>query len=83
MIFYFLSDIYIFIDMKNKKVTIRLTTSQFERLTEQVIEEQISKSKYLRSLLDEKSKICRIPLEDKKSFQKTKNKLFDIIKRKK
>lgn len=69
--------------MKNKKVTIRLTTAQFERLTEQVIEEQVSKSKYLRNLIDEKNKICRNSSETSNPFEKTKNKLIDIIKRKK
>jgi hypothetical protein len=65
--------------MKNKKITIRITDSQFERLTEKVINEQISRSKYLRNLI-ENQEICRKKDDDFQILEKGKNKLPNIIK---
>jgi hypothetical protein len=55
-----LSDIDIFIDMnKSKKLTIRLTESQMRRLSDTLIEEQISKSQIIREMIDKYVRICR------------------------
>lgn len=44
---------------KNRKVTIRLTESQMKRLTDTIIEEQITKSQLIREMLDKYVRFCR------------------------
>ena len=78
-----MSDRVIFINMKNKKITIRITESQFERLTERVISEQISKSNYLRNLIENQEENYRKKDDGLQILKKGKNKLLNIINRKK
>ena len=44
---------------KSKKLTIRLTESQMRRLSDTLIEEQISKSQIIREMIDKYVRICR------------------------
>lgn len=44
---------------KNRKVTIRLTESQMKRLTDTLIEEQITKSQLIREMIDKYVRFCR------------------------
>jgi predicted DNA binding CopG/RHH family protein len=37
---------------KNKRITIRITEAQFERLAEKLIEENETKSLYLRNIIE-------------------------------
>lgn len=73
----------IFICMKNKKVTIRITESQFRRLSDRIIEEQTTKSNYMRNLLEKSDFSCRNISDESKSHKKSGINLLDIIKRKK
>jgi hypothetical protein len=41
-------------NIKNRKVVIRITESQFKRLSKAIIDEETSKSDFMRKLLDEK-----------------------------
>jgi predicted DNA-binding protein len=44
---------------KNRKVTIRLTESQMRRLSDALIEEQITKSQIIREMIDKYVRVCR------------------------
>lgn len=44
---------------KSKKITIRVTESQMKRLTDTIIEEQITKSQLVREMLDKYVRFCR------------------------
>ena len=72
----------IFICMKNKKITIRITESQFRRLSDRIIEEQTTKSNYMRSLIEKSDIFCRNESDESKSHKKSGFNLLDIIKRK-
>lgn len=45
--------------MKNKKLTIRITESQFKRLSDRIIDEQTTKSSFLRNLIENSEQVCR------------------------
>ena len=50
----------LFINMnKSKKLTIRLTESQMKRLTDTLIEEQMTKSQIIREMIDKYVRFCR------------------------
>lgn len=66
--------------MKNKRITLRITESQFKRLCERIIEEETTKSKFIRNLLEEKEQICRKENTSPKIIKSTKNKLLNILK---
>jgi hypothetical protein len=70
----------IFIDMKNRKLTLRITESQFRNLRDRIIDESMTKSEFIRKLLDENEKSCRIEDDVNKNLQNTKNKLLSIIR---
>ena len=44
---------------KSKKLTIRLTESQMKRLTDTLIEEQMTKSQIIREMIDKYVRFCR------------------------
>ncbi len=44
---------------KNRKVTIRLTESQMRRLTDTIIEEQITKSQLIREMINKYVRFSR------------------------
>lgn len=66
--------------MKNKKITLRITESQFKTLCERIIEEETTKSNFIRNLIEEQGQICRKKNTSIRTFTNTKNKLLDIIK---
>lgn len=66
--------------MKNKKITLRITESQFKTLCERIIEEETTKSNFIRNLIEEQGQICRKNNTSIRTFTNTKNKLLDIIK---
>lgn len=66
--------------MKNRKITLRITESQFKTLCDRIIVESTTRSDFIRKLLDEKEHICRKQYDEIKSFKKTKNKHLSIIK---
>jgi len=78
-----LSDIQVFILMKNKKLTIRITESQFKRLSDRIIDEQTTKSSFLRNLIENSEQVCRKESTCSKSSNKSGINLLDILKRKK
>lgn len=78
-----MSDIEVFIIMKSKKLTIRITESQFKRLSDKIIEEQTDKSKFVRNLIDKIDLVCREDVVDEIPKIKSRIQLLDIIKRKK
>lgn len=69
--------------MKSKKLTIRITESQFKRLSDKIIEEQTNKSKYVRNLLDQIDLVCREDVIDEIPIKKSRFQFLDIINRKK
>ena len=75
-----LSDKDIFIDMKNRKLTLRITESQFRTLCGRILESNTTKSDFIRKLLDENEQCCRKEEDGIKNAQNTKNKLFNIIR---
>ena len=75
-----MSDNDIFIDMKNRKITLRITESQFRTLCGRIVEDNTTKSDFIRKLLDENEQSCRKEVGDIKNEQNTKNKLFSIIR---
>lgn len=55
-----LSDVDIFINMnKSRKITIRITEAQMRRLSDTLIEEQITKSQIIREMIDKYVRFCR------------------------
>ena len=70
----------IFIDMKNRKLTLRITESQFITLCGRIVEDKTTKSDFIRKLLDENEQFYRKEEEIIKNTQNTKNKLFSIIR---
>jgi hypothetical protein len=70
----------IFIVMKNRKLTLRITESQFRTLCDRILLENTTKSNYIRNLLDESEQNCRKENEVVNNFKNTKNKLLNIIK---
>ena len=48
---------------KNRKVTIRVTESQMRRLTDTLIDEQITKSQIIREMIDKYIRNCRNPMK--------------------
>lgn len=62
----FLSDIHIFIRMKNKKITIRISENQLRMICDQVILEEKTKSELIREMIDKQVQICRKRLIDGK-----------------
>lgn len=45
--------------IKTKKITIRITENQLKFICERIIEEETTKSDYIRDLIENKSKTCR------------------------
>jgi len=70
----------IFIDMKTRKLTLRITESQFITLCGRIVEDKTTKSDFIRKLLDENEQFYRKEEESIKNTQNTKNKLFSIIR---
>jgi hypothetical protein len=69
--------------MKNKKLTIRITESQFKRLSDRIIEDNTTKSRFLRNLIEESDNFCRKSEMGSKPNGKSRFNLLDIVKRKK
>ncbi|MHA8062653.1 ribbon-helix-helix domain-containing protein [Aquirufa aurantiipilula] len=46
---------------KNKRISIRLTETQLRRITDILIEEQITKSQIIREMIEKYLRCCRIP----------------------
>lgn len=53
--------------MKNKKLSIRITESQFSNLCDRIIQENTSKSNFIRDLLENSKNNCRKKSNKKKS----------------
>jgi hypothetical protein len=70
----------IFIVMKNRKLTLRITESQFKSLCDRIIDESTTKSDFIRKLLDENEQFYRKETDRTKTFQNTTNKLLSILK---
>lgn len=66
--------------MKNRKITLRITETQFKALCERIIEEGTTKSNFIRNLIEEQEQICRKKNTSQSTFKSTKNKLLNIIK---
>jgi hypothetical protein len=66
--------------MKNRKLTLRITESQFITLCGRIVEDKTTKSDFIRKLLDENEQFYRKEEESIKNTQNTKNKLFSIIR---
>ena len=52
--------------MKRKKVSIRITESQLLMLTQKVIDEETTKSKLLREMIEKTVRNCRKKIQDEK-----------------
>jgi DNA-binding transcriptional regulator YbjK len=61
---------------KNRKVTIRLTESQMKRLTDTLIEEQITKSQLIREMINKYVRFSR--RTDKSNVLQKINEIRDI-----
>jgi hypothetical protein len=70
----------IFIDMKNRKLTLRITESQFRTLCGRIVEDNTTKSDFIRKLLDENEQSCRKENDRTKILKNTTNKLLSILK---
>lgn len=66
--------------MKNRKITLRITETQFKTLCDRIIEEGTTKSNFIRSLIEEQEQICRKKNTSQSTFKSTKIKLLNIIK---
>jgi hypothetical protein len=66
--------------MKTRKLTLRITESQFITLCGRIVEDKTTKSDFIRKLLDENEQFYRKEEESIKNTQNTKNKLFSIIR---
>ena len=75
-----MSDNDIFIDMKNRKITLRITETQYKSLIDRIVEQSTTTSDFIRKLLDENEQSCRKEQDGIKNTQNTKNKLFSIIR---
>ena len=51
--------IEVFISMKTKSLSIRITESQFKTLSDQVIENELTMSNIIRNLIEDSNNICR------------------------
>lgn len=76
-----LSDKDIFIDMKNRKITLRITESQYISLIDRIVEQSTTTSDFIRKLIDEKEQIYRKENDKTKTLKTTTNKLLSILKR--
>lgn len=61
---------------KNRRVSIRLTESQMKRLTDTLIEEQITKSQLIREMINKYVRFSRIT--DKSNVLQKINEIRDI-----
>jgi hypothetical protein len=77
-----LSDSKIFIGMKNKKITIRITESQLNRILQSAVLSQTTKSKYIRNLIEKDENYCRNSVNGNRIELKPKNSVFNLFKRK-
>lgn len=75
-----MSDKDIFIDMKNRKITLRITETQYKSLIDRIVEQSTTTSDFIRKLLDEKEQNCRKVIDRTKTLKNTTNKLFSIIR---
>jgi len=71
---------YIFIDMKNRKITLRITETQYKSLIDRIVEQSTTTSDFIRKLLDEKEQNCRKEIDRTKTLKNTTNKLLSILK---
>lgn len=62
--------------MRNKKISIRITQEQYDNLCQNIISENLSKSGFIRNLIDEYSTNCRKKLS---KFSKKKNNKFNLL----
>lgn len=69
--------------MKSKKISLRISESQFRRLMDNIVQEETTKSEYLRKLIENSDHICRKVDVNTNSKNKSRITLLDIIKRKK
>jgi hypothetical protein len=67
--------------MKNKKITLRITESQYKSLIDRIVEQSTTTSGFIRKLLDEEEQNCRKENDITKSLKTTTNKLLNILKR--
>lgn len=75
-----MSDKDIFIDMKNKKITLRITETQYKSLIDRIVEQSTTTSGFIRKLLDEEEQNCRKENDRTKTIKTTTNKLLSILK---
>jgi hypothetical protein len=66
--------------MKCRKLTIRITENQFKILCDNILEEGITKSNYIRNLIEMSEQFYRKDLIDVIEEKKSKNKLLNILK---
>lgn len=66
--------------MKNRKITLRITETQYKSLIDRIVEQSTTTSDFIRKLLDEKEQNCRKVIDRTKTLKNTTNKLFSIIR---
>lgn len=76
-----MSDKDIFIGMKNKKITLRITESQYKSLIDRIVEQSTTTSNFIRKLIDEKEQFYRTENDRTRTLKTTTNKLLSILKR--
>lgn len=67
--------------MKNRKITLRITESQYISLIDRIVEQSTTTSDFIRKLIDEKEQIYRKENDKTKTLKTTTNKLLSILKR--
>ncbi|MEI6881801.1 MAG: hypothetical protein WCK82_10810 [Bacteroidota bacterium] len=66
--------------MKNKKITLRITETQYKSLIDRIVEQSTTTSGFIRKLLDEEEQNCRKENDRTKTIKTTTNKLLSILK---
>lgn len=66
--------------MKNRKITLRITETQYKSLIDRIVEQSTTTSDFIRKLLDEKEQNYRKEIDKTKTLKNTTNKLLSILK---